>query len=114
MSIFVSTFFFIFDRKAVKYDRITVKYDAAKESNKKEKSRTLNRCGIFALVPVVGLEPTQKTSKKMQYQDYFFAVSNFVSVCSEKRAFWITFSVDLDSTALTFSRRSRNSSTYTL
>ena len=66
MSIFVSTYFFKFDRKAVKYDRKTVKSDTAKESNKKEKSRTLSRCGIFALVPVVGLEPTQKTSKKMQ------------------------------------------------
>lgn len=50
MSIFVSTFFFKFDRKPVKFDRKTVKYDTAKESNKKEKSRTLNRCGIFALV----------------------------------------------------------------
>ena len=50
VSIFVSICFFRFDRKAVKFDRITVKYDTAKESNKKEKSRTLNRCGIFALV----------------------------------------------------------------
>ena len=50
VSIFVSTLFFIFDRKTVKYDRKSVKYDASKESNKKEKSRTLNRCGIFALV----------------------------------------------------------------
>ena len=66
VSIFVSTFFFKFDRKAVRYDRKSAKYDTAKESNKKEKSRTLNRCGIFALVPVVGLEPIQKTYKKMQ------------------------------------------------
>lgn len=50
VSIFVSTLFFRFDRKAVKYDRKAVRYDTAKESNKKEKSRTLNRCGIFALV----------------------------------------------------------------